>query len=192
VSPDIEVRVVDPADGEPLADGLEGELQFRGPNVVDAYLGNPGAAADAFTGDGWFASGDLGLLVADGGFVHTCRMGDALRLRGFLVDPSEIELRLGEHPAVRTAKVVGVPGPDGGTRAVGFVVLEPGPAAGPTPAQLRDWCAGALARFKVPDEVRVIGEMPTTSGTNGTKIRAATLREWAQGSPTGAPGPSSR
>ncbi|HEY1974900.1 MAG TPA: AMP-binding protein [Pseudonocardia sp.] len=192
VSPDIEVRAVDPETGAPLAEGQEGELQFRGPNVVDAYLGNPSASTGAFTEDGWFASGDLGLLVPDGGFVHTCRMGDALRLRGFLVDPAEIELRLAEHPAVRIAKVVGVPGSGGGTRAVGFVVLESGSAIGPSPAELRDWCATALARFKVPDEVRVIAEMPTTSGTNGTKIRAATLREWAQESPIGKPGPSSR
>lgn len=177
VAPEIEVRVVDPVSGQVLPPGAEGELQFRGPNVVDGYLGNPDAAARAFTEDGWFRSGDLGVLVERGVFRYVCRMGDALRLHGFLVDPAEIELRLVEHDGVEAAKVVGIPGTDGATRAIGFVVPVPGSA--PTPDQLRAWCAQALAAFKVPDAVHVIDEMPTTSGTNGIKIRAATLREWA-------------
>jgi fatty-acyl-CoA synthase len=178
VSPDIEVRVVDPDSGRPLELEQEGELQFRGPNVVTDYLGNPEAAEKAFTPDGWFSSGDLGFLIPGGGFVHTVRIGDALRLRGFLVDPAEIELRLAAHPEVEIAKVVGIEDADGSARAVGFVV----PTAGtePAPDTLRDWCATALAKFKVPEAVHVIEEMPVTSGTNGTKIRAATLREWAR------------
>ncbi|MDQ4117894.1 MAG: AMP-binding protein [Actinomycetota bacterium] len=170
-----EVRAVDPDSRAELDPGAEGELEFRGPTVVDAYLGEP----DRPTGDadGWFASGDLGVVTEPGVFTYTCRAGDALRLRGFLVDPAEIEVRLAEHPSVHTAKVVGVPGPDGAIRAVAFVVGEDG--AEPDPDALRTWCAEALARFKVPHAVRVLDEMPTTSGTNGTKIRAATLREWA-------------
>ena len=174
----IAVRVVDPVTEEELPPGQEGELQFRGPNVVDAYLGDESAATRAFTADGWFHSGDLGILVDKGVFAFVCRMGDALRLRGFLVDPAEIERRLAEHPDVLTAKVVGIPGPDGATRAIGFVVPEEGSA--PEPASLREWCAETLARFKVPDVVHLVDAMPTTSGTNGTKIRAATLREWAR------------
>jgi acyl-CoA synthetase (AMP-forming)/AMP-acid ligase II len=179
----IEVRVADPVTEEVLAPGAEGELQFRGPNVVDAYLGDPDAAGRAFTADGWFHSGDLGVLVDDGAFAYVCRMGDALRLRGFLVDPAEIEFRLAAHPDVHTAKVVGIDGPDGATRAVAFVVAEPGST--PPSDALREWCGAALARFKVPDAVHLVAEMPTTTGTNGTKIRAATLREWARGAAAG-------
>jgi fatty-acyl-CoA synthase len=180
VTPEIQVRAADPESGAVLPPEREGELQFLGPNVVEDYLGNPSAAARSFTEDGWFRSGDLGYLVEDGVFVYTCRMGDALRLRGFLVDPSEIETRLAEHPGVDIAKVVGIAGSDGGTRAIGFVVPDPG-AAGtpPTPGELRDWCAATLAKFKVPDLVHVIDEMPTTSGPNGTKILNTTLRDWA-------------
>jgi fatty-acyl-CoA synthase len=176
VHPATEVRVADPETAAVLAPGAEGELQFRGPTVVDAYLGDDTAAVRSFTADGWFRSGDLGTLVEDGAFTYVCRMGDALRLRGFLVDPAEIELRLAAHPRVHTAKVVGVPGPDGGTEAVGFVTAE---GADPDPAELRAWCAAELAGFKVPRVVHVIAEMPTTTGTNGTKIKAATLRDWA-------------
>ncbi|OZM79063.1 AMP-binding protein [Pseudonocardia sp. MH-G8] len=183
VHPGIEVRVADPVTEEVLAPGAEGELQFRGPNVVDAYLGDPDAAGRAFTGDGWFRSGDLGVLVDDGAFTYVCRMGDALRLRGFLVDPAEIEFRLAAHADVHTAKVVGIDGADGATRAIAFVVGEPD--AAPDPEELRAWCGAALARFKVPDAVHVVAEMPTTTGTNGTKIRAATLREWARNAAEG-------
>ncbi|HEX4249679.1 MAG TPA: AMP-binding protein, partial [Pseudonocardia sp.] len=178
VSPEIQVRVADPESGLELPVGQEGELRFLGPNVVDGYLGDPSAMARSRSEDGWFASGDLGYLVEEGVFVYTCRMGDALRLRGFLVDPSEIEQRLAGHPGVDVAKVVGVEGGDDGTRAVGFVVPAD-PAAPPTSAELRDWCAATLARFKVPDAVHVIDEMPTTAGPNGTKILSTTLREWA-------------
>lgn len=178
VSTEIEARTVDPVSEEVTAVGEQGELQLRGPNVVDAYLGDPEAAARSFTADGWFKTGDLAVITEDGAIEYVCRIGDVLRLRGFLVDPAEIEHRLADHPSVLTAKVVGVRDADGATIAVGFVVLEPGKAV--TGQELREWCAEALARFKVPAMVHVIDEMPTTSGTNGTKIRAATLREWAQ------------
>jgi len=161
VSPRMEARVVG------------GELQMRGPNVVDAYLGDP--EANPFTADGWFRTGDLAEIDDDGAITFICRMGDALRLRGFLVDPAEIEQRLAEHGSVRAAKVVGVRGA-GGDEAVGFVVAD-GDVDGEA---LREWCAQTLAAFKVPADVYVIGEMPVTSGTNGTKIKAATLREWAE------------
>lgn len=179
VSPQIEVRVADPLDDRELGRGDEGELQFRGPNVVDAYLGDSGEGEAAFTPDGWFRSGDLGQFGEDGGFVYVCRMGDVLRLKGFLVDPSEIEQRIAEHPAVHTAKVVGVPDADGATQATGFVTLrdEEEPVS---EHDLIEWCREALARFKVPRSIRIIEEMPTTAGTNGTKIKAATLREWAR------------
>jgi acyl-CoA synthetase (AMP-forming)/AMP-acid ligase II len=177
VSPRIQVRVCDPADGEVMSSGTRGELQFRGPNVVDAYLGDPDAAQRSFTADGWFRSGDLGELRPDGSMCFICRMGDVLRLRGFLVEPAEIEYRLAAHEAVGTAKVVGVRDDEGQTRAIAFVVLEPGRSA--DPEELRAWCGRTLARFKIPSAVHIIDEMPTTSGTNGTKIRAATLREWA-------------
>ncbi|MDH3060860.1 AMP-binding protein, partial [Gordonia alkanivorans] len=175
----IEVRVVDPLDDRVLATGEEGELQFRGPNVVDAYLGNPDAAARAFTADGWFRSGDLARALDTGGFRYVCRMGDVLRLRGFLVDPAEIEHRLAEHENVQTAKVVGISGSGGYTEAVAFVVpVDDG--ADLDASSLKTWCRDRLAAFKVPAAVHVIERMPTTVGGNGTKIRAVELREWAQ------------
>ncbi|AII08649.1 AMP-binding protein [Rhodococcus opacus] len=178
VEPGIEVRIVDPLDDSALPDGEQGELQVRGPNVVDAYLGNPDAAARAFTRDGWFRSGDLAVATGDGGYTYVCRMGDVLRLRGFLVDPAEIEHRLAEHEAVHLTKVVGITGTGGYTEAVAFVVPTEGTSA--DAADLKAWCAESLAAFKVPAAVHMIEQMPTTVGGNGTKIRAVELREWAQ------------
>lgn len=176
----IELRVVDPFDDKPVPDGEQGELQFRGPNVVDAYLGNPEAAARAFTADGWFRSGDLAVALGDGGFRYVCRMGDVLRLRGFLVDPAEIEKRLAEHPGVGTVKVVGITGDGGYTQAVGFVVPTDDAPADTDAETLKLWCRDELAAFKVPSAIHIIDRMPTTVGGNGSKIRAVELREWAQ------------
>lgn len=178
VTPRTEARITDPASGRPLAVGSVGELQWRGPGVVDAYLGDTDAVDRAVTADGWFRTGDLAEIAADGGIGYICRIGDTLRLRGFLVAPEEIERRLAQHDAVRAAKVVGVRGPDGGDEAVGFVV--PAPGHGVDGQSLRSWCADALAAFKVPVAVYVIDEMPVTTGTNGTKIRTAVLRERAR------------
>ncbi len=178
VSSRIDVRSADPETGQISAAGSPGELQFRGPNVVDAYLGHPELRAMQMTPDGWFRSGDLGVVNEDGSFQYVCRIGDALRLKGFLVEPAEIEARLAAHPAVQIAKVVGLRLADGQTEAVAFVVLEG--QAHTTSEALRNWCAERLARHKVPRTVHIIDAMPTTSGVNGTKIRNAELRLWAQ------------
>lgn len=178
VSELIEVRAADPVTGEVMPAGEEGELQFRGPNVVDAYLGNEAAFEASFSSDGWFRSGDLGSVSADNAIHYTSRLGDVLRLRGFLVAPAEIEARLIEHEAVETVKVVGRTIETGETQAVGFVILKEG--AGAEEDELRQWCAQTLAGFKVPQRVYLIDEMPTTVGTNGTKIRAKELRKLAQ------------
>ena len=111
VHPAIEVRVVDPDTGAVLDPGAEGELEFRGPNVVDAYLGEPDRPSGDSPPTAGSAAAIWATLVGEGVFTYICRMGDALRLRGFLVDPAEIEVRLAAHPAVHTAKVVGVPDP---------------------------------------------------------------------------------
>ena len=169
VSPGIEVRAVDPETGAVCPPGETGELQFRGYPVTSGYLGGPEVPVDE---DGWFSSGDLGSTTAAGAFHYRCRAGDALRLRGFLVEPAEIESFLLEQDGVDGAKVVGAEGV-----AVAFVTLRPDATV--TGEELRDRCRGALAAFKVPARIEVLAEFPVTTGTNGTKIRAAALRERA-------------
>lgn len=187
-APDYAYRIVDPHTGTEVPEGHRGEIQLWGPNVVDEYLGDrrtpdgtpaSGSAMDTnTTEDGWFLTGDLGEAVDDRSFVYVCRMGDVIRLKGFLVDPAEIEVHLAEHPAVEIVKVVSRTDGAGEPEVVAFV--QPAPGSTPDGDELRDFCARRLARYKVPAEVRVIERMPTTAGTNGSKIKAAVLRDWAR------------
>ncbi len=179
VSGDISVRAVDSLSGSLCPPGSTGELQFHGYNAPSRYLGDPGALGTAFTEDRWFRSGDLGFVLEQPDlFVYSCRAGDALRLRGFLVEPAEIEQFLCSHPDVAAAKVVGIPSAAGADVAVAYVQLATGAAA--TSDDLIGFCRERLAAFKVPAFVNVIDEFPVTTGTNGTKIRTAKLRRWAE------------
>ncbi|HEY3682187.1 MAG TPA: AMP-binding protein [Streptosporangiaceae bacterium] len=177
VDPGIEVRAADLVTGEVCTPGVTGELQFRGYNVLPGYLGNPSATAAAFTDDGWYRSGDLGTTGEPGVFTYACRAGDALRVRGFLVEPAEIERFLATHEAVEMAKVVGADDASGTPVAVAFVTLRDGTRT--DEHELRAYCTAQLAPFKVPARVVIVPEFPTTTGTNGTKIRAAELSRQA-------------
>ena len=141
------------------------------------YFENPAATRETVTEDGFVRSGDLGYLTGDGGFVYLARMGDAMRLGGFLVSPAEIESHLAEHPAVGGAQVVGVD-TERGPRPVAFVTLAAG--GGFDEEGLRDHCGRSLARFKVPARIFAVDEFPTTRSANGTKIRRAELRRMAE------------
>ena len=111
-------------------------------------------------------------------FTYLARLGDALRLAGFLTDPMEIERRLLAHPGVGAAQVVGVTGPHGGDVAVAFVVAVAG--VGPTEADLIGHCAAGLANYKVPRRVVLVEAFPTVDGANGVKIRKAELHDMAR------------
>ena len=194
VDPDITVRIVDPETGRVLDAsgggqvlGEPGEIQIRGPNLLAAYLNNPEATARAMTADGWFRSGDLG--YRDGaGFVYLARMGDSLRLRGYLVSPAEIENCLMQHASVGGAQVVGVKRAGQGDVAVAYVIAaaaQAGPSTGAVPpapdeSNLLAHCRTSMAAYKVPVRIILIGEFPAINGPNGNKIQKRVLREWAQ------------
>jgi fatty-acyl-CoA synthase len=177
VSPEARVRARDPETGAIQTHGVAGELEIKAPSCMVGYFGDEAATRAAFTDDGFLRTGDLGYSTADGGFVFLARLGDALRLSGFLVSPAEIEDVLQEHPSVTGAQVVGVDTP-GGTRAFAFVILAPRAAF--DEGELLAHCAGRIAKFKVPVRVRPIDAFPVTPGANATKIQKAKLRELAQ------------
>lgn len=156
-----------------------GELEFTGPSRMVGYFGDETATRAALTPDGYFRSGDLGYTTADGRFVFLARMGDALRLGGFLVSPAEVEAVLAEHPSVAAAQVVGAR-TAAGLRPVGFVILAPGAAF--DEAALIAHCADRMAKFKVPVRVQPIDAFPVTPGANATKIQKHKLRELAEAS----------
>ena len=178
VDPAIHWRVVDPHSGAALADGEPGELQIRGPNLMTGYLNNPEASAKAMTDDGWFRSGDLAIGEGNA-FIYLARMGDSLRLRGFLVSPAEIENCLTQHPTVALAQVVGVHRPGNGDIAVAYVIAA-ADAGVPLEEVLLAHCRGNMASYKVPRRVIVVDEFPSINGPNGNKIQKRVLREMAQ------------
>lgn len=175
----IQVRVVHPETGVQLGDDEPGELQIKGPNVLARYLNNPQATAKAMTPDGWYRSGDLATTQGSR-FTYLARMGDSLRLRGFLVNPAEIEACLMQYPGVTGAQVVGVQRAGLGDQAVGYVVLARAEEAAGIEARLLAHCRANMASYKVPVCVKVLAEFPTLSGPNGVKIQKRVLREQAR------------
>jgi fatty-acyl-CoA synthase len=154
-----------------------GELQFRCPSLMSRYYGDPEATAAAFTEDGFLRSGDAGTLMADGSFRLLGRIGDALRLSGFLVNPVEISDFVTSHPAVRECQVVGVR-TDRGLRPVAFVIPAPGTAFSET--ALADHCALQLAVYKRPVRFIPVDSFPMAVGPNGQKVQRGKLREMAE------------
>ena len=133
-------------------------------------------SAAAFTSDGFLRTGDLAYLEADGRFCYVARMGDVMRLAGFLTSPLEIEAVLDEHPSIHSSQVVAVE-IDGAPAAVAFVLA----ADGAVDAEVViDFCRARLANYKVPRRVFTLAAFPTTLSANGTKIQKSRLRVLAQ------------
>jgi acyl-CoA synthetase (AMP-forming)/AMP-acid ligase II len=152
-----EARVVDAALA-PLPDGQTGELVIRGPNVMCGYYKNDAATHAAFTPDGWLRTGDLGHRDADGFFFVTGRIKELIIKGGENIAPREIDEALLRHPAVLDAAAVGIPDPFYGQEILACVVLRPGQQA--DDAALREFCTGALGRYKTPKLFRFVSELP--------------------------------
>ena len=171
------VRVRDPETGALLGPGLPGALECAGPSLMVGYYGNEAATAQAMTADGYVRTGDLAQLDGRGGFTFLSRMGDVLRLSGFLVNPLEIETHLQKLPEIADCQTIAVPRPDG-VRAVSFVILKPGAALDEAAAIAH--CRHGLANYKVPVHVYAVEDFPKTPSPNGFKIQRAKLREMAE------------
>ncbi|MGP3770247.1 AMP-binding protein [Streptomyces sp. SDT5-1] len=156
--PGTEIRVVDPETGKPLPDGEVGSVEVRGPNVFAGYWRMPEKTAAEFREDGFFITGDLGLIDEDGYLCISGRGKDLIISGGYNVYPKEIETLLDAHPTVLESAVIGVPHPDFGETVVAVVV--PAPGQEPRERDLIDSISGDLARFKHPRAVRVVEALP--------------------------------
>lgn len=170
------IRVRDPESGKTLMAGESGELELRGPGVLKAYYGDPAATASVITEDGYIRTGDLGFLDQDGGFTFESRMGDALRLGGFLVNPDEISGFIESIGGIAACVVVGVR-VEGRPRAAAFVKTRGISAF--DPEQVLKRCRESLAPFKVPAIVHALDEFPVADGPNGIKVQRGELRRIA-------------
>jgi fatty-acyl-CoA synthase len=176
-APGLQTRVADPESGAPAGVDVEGELQFRGPLVTAGYYEKPDETKAAFTADGWFKSGDLGVQDTAGRVIFRGRLKETLRISHHMVAPGEIEAFLLAHAAVAQAFVVGIPDPKTNEAPVAYVIRKPGAAL--TEDELRAWCHGKIASFKIPRGVRFVDDVPRTPSPHGDKVQRVKLREQA-------------
>ena len=167
----IEVQVRDFGTGEVAPTWERGEIWCRGYNVFEGYYKDPDKTAECFDADGWFNTGDIGRMDAEGRIGYLGRVKDMLKVGGENVAAVEIESYLQTHEAVAIAQVVGVPDERYVEVPAAFVELVPGSA--PDAEDLIAYCRGNIASFKVPRHVRFVTEWPMSA----TKIQKFRLRE---------------
>jgi long-chain acyl-CoA synthetase len=153
----VEMKLVD-LHRRDAAPGEPGEIAIRGHNVMKGYWKRPDATALAIDEDGWFYSGDIARVDADGCYFIVDRKKDLIIRGGYNVYPREIEEVLYEHPAVREAAVIGIPHADLGEEVAAAVALRPGMHA--TEAEIRDFVKGNVAAYKYPRRVWFVDELP--------------------------------
>jgi fatty-acyl-CoA synthase len=158
---DFELKIADPDTGEEQPAEVEGEVWVRGHLVMQGYYANEAATAAVLDADGWFRTGDLGMLDDDGYLSITGRRSDMFIVGGSNAYPAEIEIALTQHPSIKQAYVVGVPHDRLGE--VGFAFVEP--VAGSSLAQqdVVAFCAERLADYKVPRFVELVTDWPMTA-----------------------------
>ena len=168
----VQVRVVDAEEGQVLPAGEIGDVQLRGPNVFKGYWKQPLKTAESFTQDGWFKTGDLGFLEADGYLTLCGRSKDLIISGGLNIYPPEVERVLAGHPAVAACAVIGCPDREWGERVTGVVVLNQGEAV--TGEELIRFCREELAPYKSPKAIVFRESLPRNAMG---KIQKAELRK---------------
>jgi acyl-CoA synthetase (AMP-forming)/AMP-acid ligase II len=154
--PNTECKVVDPATGEALGPGKDGELWMRGPQVMKGYLNQPGATAAAIDADGFFHSGDIGHADEDGYFYIVDRLKELIKYKGMQVAPAELEALLLTHPAVADAAVIPVPDEEAGEVPKAFVVKR----AEVSEDELKAFVASKVAPYKKIRFVEIVEQIP--------------------------------
>jgi malonyl-CoA/methylmalonyl-CoA synthetase len=158
--PNVELRITD-KDGQPVAQGEIGMIEVRGPNVFSGYWRMAEKTTAAFRADGFFITGDLGTLDADG-YVHIVGRGnDMIITGGFNVYPKEVEELIDSLPGIAESAVIGLPHKDFGEGVTAFVIAKPG--AQITEAGVMAALSGQLAKFKLPKRVIVLEQLPRNS-----------------------------
>jgi fatty-acyl-CoA synthase len=166
-----EVKIVDPVTEKEQQRGSVGEIWCRGETVMLGYYKNPEATRATITDDGWLKTGDLGRFDTECFLSVTGRLKDMYKTGGTNVYPAEVEQFLVQHPAIAIVAIVGVP--DARLDEVGFAFVQTHPGMQITHAELRAFCKGKLADYKVPRYLKLLEEIPRT--TTGKVQRSALL-----------------
>ncbi len=156
-----ELQIVDTATGAPQPTGERGEIWVRGTGLMPGYFRDPEATAAALRADGWYATGDLGELHADGALFVVGRLKEMIIRSGFNVYPSEVEHALGSFPGIQRCAVVGQEEADGNEAVIAFVVHTPGSVI--DEAALKAHLREHLAPYKRPARIIAIDELPVNA-----------------------------
>ena len=159
VLPHTEVKIVDP-DGRIVPTGTPGELLTRGYCVMPGYWNDPKKTAEAIDQAHWIRSGDIATLDDEGYCNIVGRLKDMLIRGGENIYPREIEEFLFTNPKIEDVQVIGVPDPKYGEEVCAWIKLRPGKTA--TEAEIRDFCKGKIAHFKIPHYIKFVEEFPMT------------------------------
>ena len=168
----VSVKVLDPETNKEVPVGTQGEMCCKGFNVMKGYYKNPQATAEVIDENGYLHSGDLGIMDENGNYRITGRIKDMIIRGGENIYPREIEEFLYHLPGVRDVQVAGVPSKKYGEEVGAFIILDEG--AKLTEEEVRDWCRGKIARYKIPKYVFFVKESPLTGSG---KIQKFKLRE---------------
>jgi acyl-CoA synthetase (AMP-forming)/AMP-acid ligase II len=164
VVPNTEVRISDIVTGEEVAQGKDGELWIRGPQIMKGYLNQPGETAACLDRDGWYHTGDVGYMDEDGFFFIVDRTKELIKYKGLQVAPAELEALLVTHPAVLDAAVVRKADEEAGEVPKAFVVLKPDETSRATKAQaVMDWVAERVAPHKRIRHLEFIDQIPKSA-----------------------------
>ena len=170
--PQAEMRVVDPESLEDVPSrASHGELWFRTPQLMKGYLNKPEATAEVITEDGWFRTGDMGRVDADGYVYVEDRLKDMIISGGENIYSPEVERVLAEHPAVMEVAVIGVPDDRWGETVKAVVSLHPGAEA--TEEEIIAFCREQLAHYKSPKSVDILEALPAQPDRQDPQARPA-------------------
>ena len=159
VQPHLEVKIVDP-DGRIVPRGEKGELLTRGYSVMPGYWGDPEKTAEAIDAARWMHTGDLATIDDEGYCNIVGRSKDMLIRGGENIYPREVEEFLYRHPKVQDVQCVGVPDPKYGEELCACIILRPGATA--DAEEIREFCRGQIAHYKIPRYVKFIESFPMT------------------------------
>ena len=160
VMPETEVKIIDPETGATVEVGKQGELCSRGYLIMKGYDADPAATARVIDEDGWLHTGDLATMREDGYFKITGRLKEMIIRGGENIYPREIEEFLYSHPKIADVYVTGLPDARLGERVLAWIRLHPGESA--SEDEIREFCRGEIAHFKIPEFIRFVDEFPMT------------------------------
>jgi len=164
VVPSTEVKIIDVVTGAPVVQGQEGELLIRGPQIMKGYLNQPGETAACLDREGWYHTGDVGYVDADGYFFIVDRTKELIKYKGLQVAPAELEALLVTHPAVLDAAVVRKADEEAGEVPKAFIVLKADEASKSTRAEaIMGWVAERVAPHKRIRHLEFIEQIPKSA-----------------------------